>query len=105
MINGYYFQTELLMTNKEASLNNDKLYSKVIELTYSRPIICDDEFQFFRCKGKHRILYNTLIVLADKTKYDIKEIYEKLQQVRYKNPWNIEGKINNLIILVTRQVI
>ena len=93
--------TKLVMTNKEATENQEKAFNKIYEITYSRPIFCNDEFQYFRCKGKNS-MWESLVVLADKDTQNIKEIYNCLLEVRRKFPW--KDKDNFLMILVPRQV-
>ncbi len=51
-INGYKFCIEKLFTNKEGIDNQFEVFNKVSTLVYSRPIICNDEFQYMRFRAR-----------------------------------------------------
>ncbi len=51
--NGFRFTSKRLCTNREAEADDQfTVFSRVAEITYSRPVICEDDFQFFRCRSK-----------------------------------------------------
>jgi len=51
-INGFTFKTEKLFSNKYALDNQFEAFKKIAILVHSRPIFCDDEFQYIRLKGR-----------------------------------------------------